>query len=156
MNDLYAEDADAAALYIAAEPSINSYGVSNVKVNGGALIRSNKNQAINHGSILVYNGQSNEVVESITINNIRSEYTTTSQPWEMGIIMSGSGGVRRIELRDIIAIGGPSTAVYSQSSLSTYRTERIVQDGRKLSDNIGYTIDWASAPSYAPTPAPKL
>ncbi|KAI2497024.1 polygalacturonase [Fragilaria crotonensis] len=96
MIDLYAEDTDAAALYIAAEPSIDSYGVSNVKVNRGVFIRSNKNQAINHGSILVYNGQPDEVVESITINNIRSEYTTSSQPWEMGIIMSGSGGVRRM------------------------------------------------------------
>ncbi|KAI2513656.1 polygalacturonase [Fragilaria crotonensis] len=154
MNDIYAEDTDAAALYIAAEPSINSYGVSNVKVNGGVLIRSNQNQAIGHGSIMVYNGQPYDVIENISVNNIRAENTKNSQPWEMGIIMTGSGGVKRIELRDIIAAGGPSLVLNAQNDLSTLRTERIVQDGRRLADKVGYSVEWTSAPSYAPTRAP--
>ncbi|KAI2497038.1 polygalacturonase [Fragilaria crotonensis] len=154
MNDIYAEDTDAAALYIAAEPSINSYGVSNVKVNGGVLIRSNQNQAIGHGSIMVYNGQPYDVIENISVNNIRAENTKNSQPWEMGIIMTGSGGVKRIELRDIIAVGGPSLVLNAQNDLSMLRTERIVQDGRRLADKVGYSVEWTSAPSYAPTRPP--
>ena len=33
-------------------------------------------------------------------------------------------------------------------ALSTLRTERIVQDGRRLTDSVGYDIEWTSAPSY--------
>ena len=150
MNDLHAEDSDAASLYIAAESSVDSYGVSNVKVNGGVLVRSNRNRAVDHGSILVYNGQPSEILEDITINNIRSENTNKMQPWEIGIITAGSGGIRRVEMRDIIVTGGPSLALYSQAAPSTYRTERIVQDGQPLPDSAGYAVTLTMVPSSAP------
>ncbi|KAI2513645.1 polygalacturonase [Fragilaria crotonensis] len=72
MNDIYAEDSEMAALYISAESSTNTYSVSNVTVNGGTLVRSSKNLAASHGSIMIYNGRTDEVIET-------SPLTTFSQ-----------------------------------------------------------------------------
>lgn len=154
MNDLYAADSDAAALYIAAEPSYDTFGVSNVKVNGGLFVRSNRNQAINHGSILVYNGQPLQMIQNITINNIQCQNTKTSQPWEVGILSSGSGGVRRIEIKQVVLSGGPTQAFFSSSPSSTYITMLWVQDGRTLPDRIGYATTPTVPPSRAPTRQP--
>ena len=161
MNDLYAEDSDAAALYIAAEPSFDTLGVSNVKVNGGVFVRSNQDEQIDHGSILVYNGQPNQVIENITINNIRVINTKRTHSWEVGILTAGSkdGSVRRIKIRDLTITGGPPAVVYSQAPSSAYTTQLWVKDGAPLPDHIGYALDPITPPpsprttSSPPTPA---
>ncbi|KAI2497027.1 polygalacturonase [Fragilaria crotonensis] len=102
MNDLYAEDSDAASLYVGCEPYFDTFGVSNVQVNGGLFYRSNKNQEWDRqGSVHIFNGRPDEVIRNITINNIRSVYTKGNQPHEVGIKSSGSGGVFGVELRGL-------------------------------------------------------
>lgn len=161
MNDLYAEDSDAAALYIGAEPSFDTFGVSNVKVNGGVFVRSNQDQQIDHGSILIYNGQPNQVIENITINNVRVMNTKRTHSWEVGIVTAGSkdGSVRRIKIRDLTITGGPPTPLYSQAPSSAYTMQLWVKDGVAIPDRIGYALDPITPPpspsktTSPPTPA---
>jgi polygalacturonase len=155
MNDLYSEDTDAAALYIAAEPSFDTYGVSNVKVNGGVFVRSNNNPAVEHGSILIYNGQPGQTIQNITINNVQSRNTKKSQPWEIGILSGGSGGVRSIEIKGVILTGGPTQAFYTTSPASSYRTLQWMQDGRALPDHLGFSDSPTRPPARAPTRRPS-
>ncbi|KAI2497029.1 polygalacturonase [Fragilaria crotonensis] len=138
MNDIYAEDSELAALYISAESSTNTYSVSNVTVNGGRLVRSSKNLAASHGSIMIYNGRTSEVIQNITISDVQSVNTTKSLPYEVGIASFGSGGVFWVEIRNMNMTRGPSQAFYSQAPLSSYRTFHWIKDGRMLRDLIGY------------------
>ncbi|KAI2497025.1 polygalacturonase [Fragilaria crotonensis] len=147
MNDIYAEDSEMAALYISAENSTNTYSVSNVTVNGGTLVRSSRNLAASHGSIMIYNGRTTEVIRNITINDVQSVNTTKSLPFEVGITSYGSGGVFWVEIRNMNMTGGPSQAFYSQSPLSSYRTIHLIKDGRILKDLIGYGEAY---PRYTP------
>ena len=156
MNDLYAEDSDAASLYIGCEPYFDTFGVSNVQVNGGLFFRSNKNQEWDRqGSVNIFNGRPEDVIQNVTINNIRSVDTKSNQPSEVGIRSSGSGGVFGVVFRDFTMSGGPSTAFTSQSPASSYRTLQWVQDGRVLADQGSFLSDLLTSPrTFAPTGSP--
>ncbi|KAI2513644.1 polygalacturonase [Fragilaria crotonensis] len=156
MNDLYAEDSDAASLYVGSEPYFDTFGVSNVQVNGGLFYRSNKNQEWDRqGSVHIFNGRPDEVIRNININNIRSVNTIGNQPHEVGIQSSGSGGVFGVVLRDMTMSGGPSKAFYSESPSSSYRTLQWVQNGQALSDQGSFVLGpLTTPPSAARTNSP--
>ena len=137
MNDLYAKESDAAGLYIASEDNYDTMSVRNIRVNGASFIRCNQNDSTHHGSVLIYNGQSDETVEDIRINNLHLVDGNTNIPWQVGLLQRTSGGIDKVKIRDVVIKNGPSTALYSQLPLSAYSTILWIQDDEWLDDHYG-------------------
>jgi hypothetical protein len=91
-RDIYADCSDSAAVYIGTEGAPwNTYPTSRVTVAGGALSRSNKNAAIDHGSVLIYAGGA--AVDAVDIRDLQI------------------GGTRPGASADVSVLGGPVSGV---------------------------------------------
>lgn len=137
-NNIYVANSSAAALYFAAEPSYQTYGDSNVLVNGGTIINANQTASVDHGAILVYNGLAGQKLSGIDIENITISNTRASASRQIGIIAAGSGGADHIKFNNITITGGPTNLLYSDTAANIYTISNWTFNGTKQADHIGF------------------
>jgi hypothetical protein len=117
-------DSCGAGLYIASEPSYQTYGVSNVTVSNVTMNAVNHCGDVLHGAVLVYNGQPSQTISHIDLENFNITNTDNpaepSETGQVGIRQGGSGGVSGIQYRNFTINGGNSDYFYTDSGSSTY------------------------------------
>ena len=137
-NNVYAEYSAAAGIYVAAESSFNTYGVNDVTFNGGTLVGVNTNASVDHGAILVFNGQPLEIIEDVTINNINIQNTNTAVSRNVGLLTAASTlGSNRIEFNTIAITGGPANP-FGITGTNSHRRLNWTQNGSTLTDHSDY------------------
>jgi len=141
-NNIYAINSDSASLYFAAEGvnNFNTYGSDHVTVNGGTIINANKNAAVQHGAILIYNAQPDQVMSDITVKNLTIQDTRATAGWEAGMInTAGSGGINRIAFDTVTVTNGPTKQIYLNGvTTSAYNSTAWKYNGVLQPDNIGW------------------
>jgi hypothetical protein len=137
-TDVYADGSNAAAVYISAEGSYNTYGVDNVKVLGGTLVNSNRG-TVDHGAVLVFNGQTNQTIATVDIENLTITDTRISGASQVGVRTVTGGLVSGIQFRNFTIIRGSSSVFATQTGPSAYNTINWLHDGVVLLDHIGFT-----------------
>ena len=121
-NNVYAENSNAAAIYVAAEREWNSLPVSNVVFNGGTLKNSNTNSTVDHGAVLIYNSQTGTTSTDISLRNLTLTNTRASASRNVGIINNGGVNQR------ITMSGFTSPAAHRQRSTRTPQPRPSQQD----------------------------
>jgi hypothetical protein len=135
-RNIYSDHSNAAAVYIAAEPSYNTYASSNVLVDGGTIQYANQSATVVHGAVLVYSGQTT-LQHDITIQNLT--ISNTKQLADIRIVSDNtSTNVQsNIRYQNITITGGPSSAYQGNALSSWYNTVSIIKNGVTLPDHIG-------------------
>ena len=134
-RDVDVRDTYAAGVYVAAEGSFDTTGVDGVLVEGGTVTGANQGEDIDHGSVLVFNGTDDEVVQDVRVEGLTIEGTRESASREVGLVSDSDDGIQDVVLADLVLAGdGPSRAFVSDTEGTTYRTERWTVDGDDVPD----------------------
>ena len=129
-RDIYAENSDAAALYIACEGAPwNTAPTRRVRVLGGELKRSNQSNTVDHGAVLIYNARPDFTIEDVTIEDLKISETNPKASRQIGILVGKSGGVKDIRLVNFSINGGPSNLFVSDAPAASYATKNWTFNG---------------------------
>ena len=150
-NNVYAERSAGAAIYVSAESEFNTYGISNVVIEGGQLLNSNQQADVDaidrpsatksrvvHGAVILYNSQADMRISDVSIRNV-SIRDTHADGYDQVNLRSYNGQVQeRIELRNI-AISGGSRYNFKVTGVPAtgYRAIGWTRDGVALPDKLG-------------------
>jgi hypothetical protein len=138
-RDIYAANSSAASVYIAAEPSYQTYGNSNVLIDGGTIVNANVTSSVGHGAIMIYNGQSAETNSTITIRNLTIQNTSTAAPNDIRIVSDTTSCVQQhIAISNVTITGGPSYAFFANSGSASYDSSGITKNGVLLAAHNGW------------------
>ena len=119
--DIYAENSNAAALYIACEGEPwNTAPTRRVRVEGGVIKRSNQSNTVDHGAVLIYNARPGFAIEDVTILNLQISETNPKASRQVGILVGNSGGVKDIQLVNFSINGGPSNLFVCDAPATSY------------------------------------
>ena len=133
--DIYAENSNAAALYIATEGEpYNTYPTRRVRVVGGELKNSNLSDTVDHGAVLVYNARPGHLIEDVTIEGLKITNTHTKASWQVGILVGNSGGVQDVQLKNFSITGGPPNIFATDAPEDSYSTSGWTYNGSPQSD----------------------
>jgi hypothetical protein len=137
-SNIYADQSDSAALYVASEgaPWFTA-STERVTVMGGTLVRSNKNPRVDHGAVIIYAGNQNTVVSSIDISGLVISQTRPSAHADVGI-RNGRGSVSRAAVTDVAITGGPAAAFESNAPPAAYRLVHWAKNGTAGPDRLGW------------------
>ena len=151
-NNVYARDTAGAGIYIAAESEFNTYGVSNVVIDGGTLLRANQQAdsdsadrpspdkgRVVHGAIMLYNSQADQRISGVTVRNITIT-GTHPQGYDHVRVASYSGQVQeRLEFSGIHISGG-SDYLFKPIGVpaGAYRTIGWTHEGAGVPNHIGW------------------
>ena len=121
-RDIYAENSNAAALYISVEGEPwNTHPTKRVKVLGGELKNSNLSATVDHGAVLIYNARPNYAIEDVTIENLKIVATNPKASRQVGILIGKSGGVKNIALNNLAISGGPDNLFVSDAPKENFK-----------------------------------
>jgi len=138
-TDIYAINSNAATVYIASEPGYATWGNTNVLVDGGTIVNANTNPAVGHGAILVYNGQTTQTNNGITIRNLTIQNTTSTAPEDLAIVSDSASCVQsHLLLSNITITGGPRSAFYNSAGSAAYDSSGITKNGVALAAHTGW------------------
>lgn len=137
-TDVYAEHSQAAAIYIAAEASWNTLAAKRVLVDGGTVISSNEDSAVDHGAVLVFSGQTAYTNTDITVRNLTVRNTRTSASRQLGVVSDGNAAQQRIAFRNITIVGGPQSLVGSNAPASSMTRTGWTYNGSPVADVVGW------------------
>jgi hypothetical protein len=141
-----------ACVYVAAEGGWNTYGVSNVTVDGGQLLRCNQQAAtdpanrpspgkdrIVQGAIHLFNGQADLAISDVDIRNL-TVTDTDLEGYDQVQVFSYSGQVQERLNFTNIALNGGSTWNFKTIGIpeSSYRTTNWTDDGTTLPNHTGW------------------
>lgn len=98
----------AASVYVAAEDSYQSSGVSGVVVEGGTIQGANTDAEIDHGAVLVYSAYGSGV-DDVSISGLEITGTRPGASAEVGILAFGDHPASALTITDLAITGGPST-----------------------------------------------
>ncbi|NQU36046.1 MAG: right-handed parallel beta-helix repeat-containing protein [Actinobacteria bacterium] len=151
-NNVYARDTAGAGIYLAAESEFNTYGVSNILIDGGTLLRANQQAdtdaadrpspdkgRVVHGAIMVYNSQPDQRISDVTVQNVTIT-DTHPQGYDHVRAVSYSGQVQeRLEFRGIHISGG-SDYLFKPIGVpaEAYRTIGWTHEGAGVPNHIGW------------------
>ena len=122
-RDIYAENSNAAALYISVEGDPwNTHPTRRVKVLGGELKNSNLSATVDHGAVLIYNARPDFLIEDVTIENLKIVDTNLKASRQIGILIGKSGGVKNITMNNFAISGGPANLFVSDAPKQNYTT----------------------------------
>jgi YVTN family beta-propeller protein len=132
-NNVAVSNTDGGGVYIATEPSYNTYSVSNVKVIGGTLTNCNTNPAVVHGAVLLWAGNSGTSIKNVTLSDLTIINTPGTATWLLGIIKENGGTVSaitftRLTLRQAV----PVMAGYTNAPRNTYTLNQVLLNGTPL------------------------
>jgi hypothetical protein len=138
-TDVYAQNSNAAAIYVAAEGyPYYTYAPAHIKVIGGTLVNSNTNPAIDHGAILVYVGRAGYTAADIDFENIAITNTRSSASGQVGIIAGPSASVTQIQFKNITITGGPASLFGTNVPRNTYNIVGWKYDGVAQLAHVGW------------------
>ncbi len=138
-RDIDVRDTYAAGVYVAAEGSFDTTGVSGVLVDGGTVDGANTGEDIDHGAILVFNGTDDETVDDVVVRDLEVTSTRASASREVGLVTDREDGISSVVLEDIsLEQGGPERPMVSTSGSTTYQTR-------------GWTVGGAGVPDLSDT-----
>ncbi len=132
-KDIRVSNISAAAVYIAAEGSWNTLGVSNVKVLGGTVNGANMSPYTDHGAVLVYNGATGQSVTNVEISGLTLSGVPTRVSRWVGTLADAPAAMSNIVLRDLAINGsGPTIPFVRNQSYITYTATGWTRDGRAI------------------------
>lgn len=137
-NNVYAENSDAAAIYVAAESEWDTWNATNVTFNGATLVNSNTDSAVDHGAVLIYNSQPGTVNSDITLTNVAITNTRSTASRNVGVVNAG-GANQRLNLGGFTITAGPATAFYTNAAVGAYNRTGWIVNGAAVGDLIGWS-----------------
>jgi len=117
---LYADSTSAAGIYLASESNFNTLPTTNVTVDGAVLIRSNQTASVDHGAVLLYNGQAGTVNSDLTLRNVRIVDTRITASRQVAIINGTGAKHQRVALVNFTIVRGPRTVFWTNVPSSAY------------------------------------
>lgn len=129
-----------AAVYLAAEGGWGTTGVARVRVSGGTVVNANYDTSIDHGSVLVYNGTTDQLVSDVTVTGLTVTGYRATVSRVLGLITSASSpGIRNATLSGI-AISGDTrpAALVSNQDATTFSLGSVLRNGAALVRTGGY------------------
>ncbi len=151
-HNIYADGSAGAALYISAEQEYNTFGVSNVLVDGGTLLNSNQQAAstasarpspdkprIVHGAVMLYNSQASQTIADVTIRNLTIKDTDPEGYDHVQILSYNNEPQVRLWL-DKVSISGGSKYPLKTLGIpsSSLRKTGWTMNGASVADQIGW------------------
>lgn len=134
-RDIDVRDTYAAGVYVAAEGSFDTTGVSGVLVDGGTVDGANTGEDIDHGAILVFNGTDDETVDDVVVRDLEVTNTRASASREVGLVTDREDGISGVVLEGIsLEEGGPERPMVSTSGSTTYETRGWTVGGEDVPD----------------------
>ena len=124
-----------AAVYLAAEGSWGTTGVARVRVSGGAIVNANYDTGIDHGSVLVYNGTGDQVVQDLTLTGLSVSGYRGTVSRVLGLIAdsTSSPGIRGVSLSGIAITGDTRpAALVSNQGATTFTAAGVLRNGGAL------------------------
>lgn len=70
----------------------------------------------------IYNARPGHVIEDVSIEGLKISGTNPKAPCQVGILVGGSGGVRRVAMKGFVISGGPRNLFVSDSLMERYST----------------------------------
>ncbi len=134
-HNIYAEGSSGASVYIAAEREWNTLNCTNIMVDGGSIVAANRNAAVDHGAVMMYNSAGG-LNSNITIRNLNITDTRADAARQVALIDNG-GSHRRVSLRNITVTGGPTT-FWTDGVAANYNLVGWSKDGVDLPDRLGW------------------
>lgn len=107
-KNIYARRSSGASLYIASESNYNTQASTNVQVDGGTIDRANTSSRVDHGAVLLYNGNRNVVNRKIRIKNLRIRNTRRTASRNVAVLSSDGGRQSGILLAKVRISGRPA------------------------------------------------
>ena len=138
-KDIFATGSSAAAVYIAAEPGYKTWGSSHVTVSGGTIELANRTTSVQHGAVLIYNGETGQANTDITVAGLTIRSTRASSPADVRIVSDSSRCVqRRIAITGITVVGGPRTGFSNNAGSAAYRLSSFTKNGVAVASHRGW------------------
>lgn len=130
-----AKHSSAASLYIASEGNYNTQAATNIKVLGGTIDNANDTAAIDHGAVLIYNGNSAVVNRKITIKDLKIRNTRVSASRTVAVLSSDGGQQKSVTLSKFRISGRPAP-FFSNMSGSAYKIKGWTYQGRAFKASV--------------------
>jgi hypothetical protein len=135
---------EAAGLYIGCEPSYNTYGVSDVVIDGFDITNANTAApSPDNGAVLVYNGRSaSYLIQNVKLRNITISDTYVGAPRQVGILSdtNGADNIRNIILQGFtITGGGPTMKLVTDNVPATRYVADAIFFNRRVYTESAYT-----------------
>jgi len=140
ISDVDVRDTAAAGIYIACERGTYQTRVpSNVVVDGGTVSGANWEEDVDHGAVLIYNGQSEEALTSVTVQDIAISGTRASASRQVGVVGDDDGPILGLTLAGLSFSGsGPDELLDIATDRLQLRATGWTEDGRAVPDE---TVD---------------
>ena len=133
-RDIYAENSNAAAIYIACEGEPwNTAPAKNIRFLGGELKGSNQSKTVDHGAILIYNGRKAGANDLIEIADLRITDTRATASRQVGIL----GAAQRVTLRNLTFSSGPDHLFSTDVAPENYN---LIAWKQLRPDHIGFAV----------------
>lgn len=133
-RDVYAENSNAASVYIAVEVAPWFTCASRrIRVLGGTIRNANASATVDHGAVLIYSGRSGMSNDDIMISDLKITDTNPRASRQVGVL----GEANRVTLRSFVFSGGPANLFSTNAPADRYNTTgwtRVVPEP----DHIGY------------------
>lgn len=138
-SDIAVERSSGAAVYVGAEGApYYTYPAVRVTVDRGTISGANTASGVDHGAVLLHNGQPATVNSDITLQNLRITGTRSTASWQLGVISDGGAPQRRVTLSGISITGG-GNAFTANVPTSSYNLRGLTVNGVARPDSIGWT-----------------
>ena len=132
-NNVTIANTDAAGVYIATEPSYDTYSVTDVRVVGGTLINCNTNPEVVHGGVLLWAGNPNTSISAVTIAGLTVTDTPGTATWILGLIAENGATLRDISFDTLtLEQDGPLMPSYTNVSSGGYSLNHVLLNGIAL------------------------
>jgi hypothetical protein len=132
-TDVDIDGSAAAAVYIAAEESFGSTGVSGVVVRGGTVTGANQDAGIDHGAVLVFES-AGEGVSDVTVTDLDITGTREGASRQVGVLAGDGSGVRGVDLSDLRLSGGPERLLETTGTVEGLVDAGWTVDGEPVAD----------------------
>ncbi len=109
-------------------------------MSGGTVVNANYDTSIDHGSVLVYNGTTDQLVSDVTVTGLTVSGYRATVSRVLGLITSASSpGIRNATLSGI-AISGDTrpAALVSNQDATTFSLGSVLRNGAALVRTGGY------------------
>ncbi|MDH2414179.1 right-handed parallel beta-helix repeat-containing protein [Nocardioides sp. CER19] len=136
ITDVDIRDSAGAGVYVACERGqFRTYVPSDVSVRGGTIDAANQDPTVDHGSLLVYNGQGLRALHDVTMRNLRIHGTRASASWQVGLIADDDGPLHRITLDDLHFTGdGPARLLATNTDDLRYQATGWTENGEAVDE----------------------
>ncbi len=144
-RDIYAENSNAASIYVASEGKPwYTFASKKVRFLGGTIKNANQSKTVDHGAVLVYSGRKDYPNENIEIADLKIEGTRATASRQVGVLGEASG----VTLRNFSFVGGPKNLFSATAPPASYNTLgwKARQDNKDapVPDRVGFPV----APSH--------